>query len=43
MGGGRVDEGSPQRPLHGGGARLAGKRRHWTGGGVEVLREVVDE
>jgi hypothetical protein len=43
MGGGRVEEGSPQRHLHGSGARSAGKQRRWTAGGVEVLGELVDE
>jgi hypothetical protein len=43
VGGGRVDGGSPQQCLHGGGARPVGKRRRWTGGRVEVLGELVDE
>jgi hypothetical protein len=37
VGGIRVDGGSPQRRLHGGGARPVGKRWCWTGGTVEVL------
>jgi hypothetical protein len=43
VGGTRVDGGSPQRHLHSGGARPAGKRRRWTVGGVEVLGTLVDE
>jgi hypothetical protein len=43
VGGGRVDGGSPQRCLHGGGARPVGKRWRWTGGRVEVLGELIDE
>jgi hypothetical protein len=38
MGGGRVEGSSPQWHLHGSGAQPVGKRQHWTGGGVEVLR-----
>jgi hypothetical protein len=41
VGGSRVDEGSPQWHLHGGGA--GGGRLCWTGGRVEVLGELVDE